>query len=37
MPPNKKFNSTDEYIASFPKNVQVVLEQAKTSYKRSCT
>jgi len=35
MAPNKKFNSTDEYIASFPENVQVVLEQLRQAIKEA--
>ena len=34
-PPKKVFKTTDEYIASFPKNVQVALQQTRQAIRKA--
>ena len=34
-PPKKGFNTTDEYIASFPQNVQAALQQIRQAIKEA--
>jgi uncharacterized protein YdhG (YjbR/CyaY superfamily) len=35
MPPKKKFKSIDEYVATFPKNVQIILEELRQAIKEA--
>lgn len=33
MPPRKKFKSIEEYIVTFPKNIQIILEEIRHAVK----